>query len=153
MSRRQPAVRELVEELTKHTPYLGTRDTIGRQAAVRKVRRLTDALEKATRPAAPPAPRLPGEGTVARMVLVILEQNRRGYDHDHLRMLTGLTDAELCARVAGAGPNTVRPRRIELARMGLVEQVPGIRSDVSSWTISDLGRRLLDEAEAVRRAG
>lgn len=91
-------------------------------------------LEQLTAPPGPLKPTLPGVGTVARTVLELLEADERGKDHDHLRMLTGLTDAELAVRVTGVGPNSVRPRRVELVRRGLVELVPGTGPECEDGT-------------------
>lgn len=150
MTRRNATVRELVEELAKVAPYLGTRDAVARQHHVRTVRRLTARLEQLTAPQPAPAPKLPGRGTVAWHVLALLDANRTGYDHDHVRMLTGLTDAELCVAIVGAGPSTVRPRRVDLTKAGLVEAI-STAGGSTRWTISDLARELLQLE--VRRAG
>lgn len=154
MTRRNATVRELVEELAAQAEALERvpahrRDRISLQHHRRDVLRLARLLEKRTRPAPAPTPKLPGERTVARAVLERLEADRRGKDHAEVRMLTGLTDAELCVRII-ANPSTVRPRRVDLTKAGLVEAF-ATENGATRWTISELGRELLEQA--VRRAG
>lgn len=161
MSRRkapQPTVRELVEELGRLAPYLVRRkaDPVAFPVNKRHLERIARQLEELTRPAVtvPPRPaRLPGEGTVARAVLERLAADQLGKDHDELRMLTGLTDPELVARIvvngrdAASSANTVRPRRVELVRSGLVEAVPDTAP--ARWRLTAMAEVLLS-AQGVR---
>lgn len=102
---------------------------------------LLGRLEQLTAPPAPKPARLPKAGTVAHAVLQSLAYDRAGRDHGHLRMLTGLTDEELVARISGAGPNSVRPRRVELVRNGLVEAVPDTAP--TRWRLTATGYVLI----------
>lgn len=117
---------------------------------------LLSRLEQLTAPPKALKPTLPGPGTVARKVLEVLETDGRAHDHDHLRMLTGLTDAELAVRIVGVGPNSVRPRRIDLVRRGLVELVPGTGPECEDgtparWRTTVLAMALLMNAGQVHR--
>jgi hypothetical protein len=62
---------------------------------------------------------------------------------------TGRTDKELLADLAGYNPNTVRPRRIDLARDGYVTALldehgqPVLREDSQAWTVTERGRARL----------
>lgn len=100
-------------------------------------------LDKATAPKVPAYLGLPGSGTVARTLLEVLHVNALGHDHDSLRDLVGLTDAELAARITGAGPNTVRPRRLDLQRAGWVEAAQ-LHGNGTAWTLTADGRRAMD---------
>lgn len=100
-------------------------------------------LDKATAPKPRPFLVLPGQGTVARTVLEVLHVDALGHDHHSLRDLVGLTDAELAVRITGAGPNTVRPRRIDLVRGGWVE-VAGQTGTATRWTLTEDGKRAMD---------
>lgn len=172
-----PAVRRTVVELAQSGHRLGLiKDARGAYARPRGVSleafgraqakavaheletlgELLGRLEQLTAPPAPLPSTLPGPGTVARAVLEALEADERGKDHDHLRMLTGLTDAELAVRITGVGSNSVRPRRLELVRRGLVELVPGTGPECEDgtparWRPTSLAHALLMHAEAARR--
>lgn len=101
-------------------------------------------LEQLLAPKPAPAPKLPGIGTVAWAVLEALEVDHRAHQQPHLAMLAGLTDAQLAVRISGAGANSVRPRRIELTRRGLVEQVPDTDPALPArWRITALAHALL----------
>ena len=113
-------------------------------------RRMAGELERLLAPRPAPAPKLPGIGTVAWAVLEALEVDHRSHQHPHLAMLAGLTDASLAVRVrAAGGANSVRPRRIELTRRGLVEQVPDTDpAKPARWRITPLAHALLAERTA-----
>lgn len=102
---------------------------------------LASAMAADLAPRTAPKPALPAVTSVAWAVLEALEVNRRTHDHDHLRMLAGLTDAQLVVCISGAGANSVRPRRIDLTRRGLIEQVPG--TSPARWRLSTLALELL----------
>lgn len=107
-------------------------------------RRMAGELELLLAPRPAPAPKLPGVGTVAWAVLEALEVDHRAHQHPHLAMLAGLTDAQLAVRISGAGANSVRPRRIDLTRRGLVEQVPDTDpAQPARWRITALAHALL----------
>lgn len=100
-------------------------------------------LDKASAPRRVRQLSLPREGTVARTVLQVLHLDAMGHDHDGLRELTGLTDAELATRITGAGINSVRPRRVDLVRAGWVE-VAGQTGTARRWRLTAEGRAAMD---------
>lgn len=157
-----PAVRRTAVELAQAAHRLGlirdsrgvyrrqpgaTLEAFGRaqaRAVAHELETLGELVGRLEQLTAPPvlAPTLPADGTVARAILDRLAADRRGKDHDHVRMLTGLTDAELATRViTRAGANSLRPRRLELVRRGLVEAVPG--TSPTRWTLTEAGLEAL----------
>lgn len=129
-----------------------SREAFGRaqaKAVAHELETLGELLGRLEQLTAPPASttahRLPGQGTAARAVLESLWIDAVGKDHDAVRMLTGLTDPELAARIT-AGVNTVRPRRVDLVRSGLVEAVPDTKP--TRWRLTGLADVML---EAERR--
>ena len=132
------ALHALAEALDKVPPR--RRDTLTLMAHRRQVLKLARRLERRTRPREVPQLVLPGEGTVARTVLEVLHIDATVRNPVQHRMLTGLTDLELCQRV-DAPVNTTRPRRVDLVRGGWVapaaHQPPSLKA--TKWTLTPEG--------------
>lgn len=104
---------------------------------------IVERLDKLTAPAPTKYLRLPAQGSVARVVLEVLHVDQLGHDHRGLRGLEGMTDADLAARIDGAGINSVRPRRVELQRAGWVRDSGRSMGKHTLWTLTPAGWRAL----------